>query len=171
MKYAPVFATLCASFVATGLGASAAPAQARPAQPTSYPVSYDDFSVCDEPASLAGRVFLNSRSTGAESGNYTATFIERTNGQLTSGGKTYRYVSISKFSELETQDETRTESLRGFIRLAGSGPLAGTKLEQRIHTVTDANGVRRVDTYVSSFCASPTSGVTGGVQLADAYLR
>ncbi len=95
---------------------------------------------------------MNSRSTGAGSRNYTATFVERTSGTLTSGGEVYRYTSISRFSELETPDETRTESLRGFIRLAGSGPLAGTKLEQRLHTVTDATGVRRVDTAVSSFC-------------------
>jgi hypothetical protein len=139
---------------AAALVTSAPAASARPAQPFSYEVSYDDFAVCGEPASLEGRVFGNSRSTGAESGNYTATFIDRTTGTLTVGDDTYRYHQVSHFSELEAADgETRTERLSGWIRLAGSGPLAGTKLEQRIHTVTDANGVQRVDTYISSFCS------------------
>lgn len=152
MKLAPFHTAICALAAVSSITLATAPASARPAQPVSYPVSYDEFAICDEPASLVGRVFLSSRSTGAESGNATATFVERTNGRITSGGEVYRYLSVSTFSELETPDETRTESLRGFIRLAGSGPLAGTKLEQRIHTVTDANGVARVDTYVSSFC-------------------
>ena len=129
-------------------------ATARPADPFSYRVSYDQFSVCEEPASLIGRVFLNSRSTGSEGGPYTATFIERTTGILTVGDDAYRYRQASKFSEHERLDDGQTSAnqLIGSVRLAGNGPLAGTRFEQRIHTVVDANGVTRVDTYVSSFC-------------------
>ena len=50
------------------------------------------------------------------------------------------------------EGDSRTQRLRGWVRLAGRGPLAGTKLDQRIHMVIDAKGERRVDTYVSSFC-------------------
>lgn len=131
----------------------AQPAVARPADPFSYTVSYDDFAVCGEDASLVGRVFLNSRSTGSEGGPYTATFVERTTGQLTVGDDVYRYSQVSKFSEHEVEDGPSGNQLIGWIRLAGSGPLAGTRLEQHIHTVVDANGVARVDTYVSSFCS------------------
>jgi hypothetical protein len=129
-------------------------AEARPADPFRYHVSYDDFAVCDEPASLEGTVSLLSRSTGAESGNYTSTFIERTAGTLTVGDATYRYRQSSIFSEAESleTDVSRTLRLAGVIRLSGNGPFAGVKLQQRIHVVTDANGDVRVDTYVSSFC-------------------
>jgi len=149
-------AVRCAAIA--GLAATAVmqaqPATARPAQPFSYAVSYDQFSVCDEPATLVGRVFLNSRSTGSEGGPYTATFIERTTGRLTVGGDVYRYHQASRFSEHERLDDGQTSAnhLIGWVRLSGSGPLAGTKLEQRINTVVDANGMTRVDTYVSSFC-------------------
>jgi hypothetical protein len=66
----------------------------------------------------------------------------------------YRYSQASKFSEHERLDdgETSGNQLVGWVRLAGSGPLAGTTFEQRINTVVDANGVKRVDTYVTSFC-------------------
>lgn len=129
-------------------------ATARPADPFTYTVSFDDFAVCDEPASLVGKVFLNSRSTGSAGGPYTATFIERTKGTLTVGDDTYRYAQASKFSEHERLDdgEASANQLIGWVRLAGSGPLAGTKFQQRINTVVDANGVTRVDTYISSFC-------------------
>ena len=129
-------------------------AGARPADPVRYDVAYEDFAVCDTDASLVGTVFLNSRSTGAESGNYTSTFLERTTGTLTVGDDTYRYRQSSTFSKVEDVEsgETRTLRLAGSIRLAGSGPFAGTKFEQQIHVVTDATGVTRVDTYVSSFC-------------------
>jgi hypothetical protein len=131
-----------------------ATAVARPAEPFRYDVSFDDFEVCGTPASLVGTVFLTSRSTGAESGNYTSTFIERTTGALTVGSDTYRYQQSSMFSELETLEtnESRTLRLASSIRLAGPGPLAGTKLDQVIHVVVDASGHKRVDTYVSSYC-------------------
>ncbi|KAA1426376.1 hypothetical protein [Nocardioides antri] len=130
-------------------------ASARPAEPVRYDVEYADFAVCDVPASLTGRVFLTSRSTGAEGGPYSSTFIERTVGTLTVGADRYRYNKFSKFSEVEVEPAgaVRTQQLLGRIRLAGSGPMAGTVLEQRIHVVRDANGVRRVDVYVSSFCS------------------
>ncbi len=130
-------------------------AAARPAEPFRYDVFYEDFAVCGTPASLEGRVFAVSRSTGAESGNYTSTFIERTVGTLTVGDETYRYRQSSAFSELEPRDtyDSRTQRLAGTIRVSGSGPLAGVKLQQRIHVVTDATGTVRVDSYVSSFCA------------------
>jgi len=129
-------------------------ATARPADPFTYQVSYDDFAVCDEPASLVGRVFLKSRSTGSEGGPYTATFIERTTGTLTVGDDGYRYTQASMFSEHERLDdgEASANQLIGWVRLAGSGPLAGVKFQQRINTVVDATGTTRVDTYVSSFC-------------------
>jgi hypothetical protein len=131
-----------------------ATAEARPADPFRYDISYEDFAVCDTPASLEGRVFLVARSTGAESGNYSSTFIERTVGTLTVGDTTYRYHQSSVFSELEPAGtyDSRTQRLAGSIRLAGSGPFAGVKLQQRIHLVTDATGEVRVDTSVSSFC-------------------
>jgi hypothetical protein len=130
-------------------------AQARPAEPFRYDVTYDDFAICDTPASLQGRVFLVSRSTGAESGNYSSTFIERTVGTLTVGDDTYRYKQSSVFSELEPADsyDSRTQRLAGSVRVSGNGPFAGVKLRQVIHLVTDATGEVRVDTYVSSFCA------------------
>ena len=131
-----------------------ATAAARPAEPVRYDVSYDDFAVCGTPASLEGRVFLLSRSTGAESGNYTSTFVERTVGTLTVGGETYRYRQSSVFSELELEDGvSRTQRLAGHIRLSGSGPFAGVKLRQVFHVVRDATGEVRVDTRVSSFCS------------------
>lgn len=70
------------------------------------------------------------------------------------GDDVYRYSQASKFSEHERLDDGQTSpnQLIGWIRLAGSGPLAGTKLQQHINAVVDANGVRRVDTCVSSFC-------------------
>ena len=125
-----------------------------PADLFSYKVTDDQFSVCDVPATLVGRVFLNSRSTGSEGGPYTATFIERTTGTLTVGSDVYRYHQASKFSEHERLDDGQTSAnqLLGWVRLSGAGPLAGTKFEQQINTVVDANGVTRVDTYVSSFC-------------------
>ena len=134
--------------------ANAPAADARPATPTSYQVTYDDFFICDAAGVLEGRVFLNSRSTGAEGGPYTATFVERTVGTLTVDGDVYRYTQASKFSEHERLDDGQTSAnqLIGSVRLAGSGPLAGTVFEQRIITVVDANGVTRVDTFVSSFC-------------------
>ena len=142
----------------TGLTAAvlmqANPAIARPAEPFSYEVTYDDFSVCGEAASLVGRVFVSSRSTGSEGGTYTSTFIDRTSGRLTVGDDVYRYSQVSKFNEHETLDDGQTSGnqLIGWIRLAGSGPLAGTKLQQHLNTIVDANGVTRVDTRVSSFC-------------------
>ena len=131
-----------------------AAATARPADPFRYDVAYEDFAVCGTDASLVGSVFLNSRSTGAESGTYTSTFLERTMGTLTVGDETYRYRQSSMFSKVESLEtnETRTLRLAGSIQLSGSGPLAGTKLEQVIHVVTDATGMTRVDTNVSSFC-------------------
>ena len=131
-----------------------ATALARPAEPFRYDVSYSDFSVCDVPASLEGTVFLNSRSTGAESGMYSSTFIERTNGVLTVGDDTYRYLESHVFTKVESLEtnETRTLRLAGSVRLAGSGPLAGTTLDQRIRVVVDATGQTRVDTSVLSFC-------------------
>lgn len=129
-------------------------AEARPAEPFHYDVSYADFAVCDMPASLEGRVYLLSRSTGAESGNYTSTFVERTLGTLTVGDDTYRYRQSSAFSELELEDGvSRTQRLAGTIRLSGSGPFAGVKLRQVFHVVEDATGEVRVDTGVSSFCS------------------
>ena len=129
-------------------------AEARPAEPFRYDVTYDDFTVCDTPASLTGTVFLTSRSTGAESGMYTSTFLERTTGTLTVGDDTYRYRESEVFTKVESLETgaTRTSRLAGSIRLSGNGPLAGVKLEQQIHRVTDATGEVRVDTYVSSFC-------------------
>ena len=129
-------------------------AEARPAETVRYDVSYEDFAVCETPASLEGRVFLVSRSTGAASGNYTSTFLERTVGSLTVGEDTYRYRQSSAFSELEPREtyDSRTQRLAGTVRLSGRGPLAGVALKQRIHVVTDATGEVRVDTYVSSFC-------------------
>jgi hypothetical protein len=131
-----------------------APADARPATPTSYEVTDEDFFVCDAAGVLNGRVFINSRSTGSEGGPYTATFVERTVGTLTVDGVVYRYNQASKFSEHERLDdgETSANQLIGWVRLSGSGPLAGTQFQQRINTVVDANGVTRVDTFVSSFC-------------------
>lgn len=147
---------LSTAVVSLGLAAmsAAAPASAGPADPMRYDVQYDDFAICDVPASLTGRVFLNSRSTHSGSGSYGSTFVERTTGALVSGGDRYRYSSFSKFSELETNPagDVRTQQLIGKVRLAGPGPLAGTVFQQRIHVVRDANGVKRVDTYVSSFC-------------------
>ena len=129
-------------------------AEARPADPFRYDVSYADFAVCETPASLEGRVFLLSRSTGAESGNYTSTFVERTLGTLTVAEDTYRYRQSSVFSELELEDAvSRTQRLAGTIRLSGSGPFAGVKLRQVFHVVRDATGEVRVDTRVSSFCS------------------
>ena len=129
-------------------------AEARPADTFRYDVSYADFAVCDIPASLEGRVFVLSRSTGAESGNYTSTFIDRTIGTLTVGEDTYRYRQSSVFSELELEDGvSRTQRLAGHIRLSGSGPFAGVKLRQVFHVVRDATGEVRVDTRVSSFCS------------------
>ena len=130
-------------------------ADARPADPFRYDVTYDDFALCEIPASLEGTVFLNSRSTGAESGTYTSTFLERTVGTLTVGEETYRYRQSSSFTKVESLEtnETRTLRLAGHIRLAGSGPLAGTVLDQFIHVVTDATGETRVDTAVTSFCS------------------
>ena len=141
----------------TGLAATALvlaqPATARPAENFSYPVSEETF-VCDATGFLDGRVFFNARSTGSEGGTYTATFVERTAGTFTVGDDVYRYHQSSKFSEHERLDdgETSANHLVGRIRLSGSGPLAGAQLEQHINTVVDANGVTRVDTYVSSFC-------------------
>ncbi len=129
-------------------------AHARPAMPTSYEVTDDDFFVCEAAGVLEGRVFLNSRSTGSEGGPYTATFVERTVGTLTVDGVVYRYNQASKFSEHERLDDGQASAnqLIGWVRLSGNGPLAGTQFQQRINTVVDANGVTRVDTYVSSFC-------------------
>jgi hypothetical protein len=137
-----------------GLVLQPAVADARPAEPFRYDVSFEDFSACDTDATLVGTVFLNSRSTGAQSGNYTSTFIERTVGTLTVGEDTYRYRQSSIFSKVESLEsgDTRTLRLAGSIQLAGSGPFAGTKLEQVIHVVIDATGETRVDTSVTSFC-------------------
>ena len=153
MSRTAVEAAVIAGLAATAVGL-AQPATARPAEPFSYKVTYDDFSVCDEPGTLVGRVFLNSRSTGSEGGTYTATFVERTVGTFTVGDDVYRFRQASTFSEHERLDdgETSANHLIGKIRLSGSGPLAGVKLDQHIITVVDANGVERVDTYVSSFC-------------------
>jgi hypothetical protein len=152
MKHALARTAALSAVAVTGV-LQAAPAEARAAEPFAYTVTYDDFAVCGQEASLVGRVFLSSRSTGAESGNYSSTFLERTAGTLTVGDDTYRYHQVSQFSELEVPDgDSRTLRLKGWIRVVGSGPFAGTKLEQTIHTVVDANGVERVDTYVSSFC-------------------
>src|SRR5215210_2421338 len=93
-----------------------ATAEARPAEAFRYDVSYEDFAVCDIPASLDGRVFLVSRSTGATGGNDTSTFIERTVGTLTVGEERYRYKQSNLFTELEPRDSYDSRTLR----LAGS---------------------------------------------------
>ena len=139
--------------LATTAVLQAPPATARPADNVAYDVSYET-TVCDQPGTLDGRVFLNSRSTGSEGGTYTATFVERTTGTFTVGDDVYRYTQSSKFSEHEREDGDGASAnhLIGTIRLSGNGPLAGRHLEQHINTVEDANGVTRVETSVSSFC-------------------
>ena len=129
-------------------------AQARAADTFRYDVVDERFAICDEPATLVGTVSVLARSTGAESGMYTSTFIDRTTGTITVGGDTYRYRQSSTFTKVESLEtnDTRTLRLAGSVRLAGNGPLAGTVFDQFIHVVEDATGVTRVDTYVSSFC-------------------
>jgi hypothetical protein len=145
--------TLAVTALALLAATQAPPAGARPAETFSYDVAYET-SVCDETGTLEGRVFLLARSTGSEGGTYTSTFVDRTTGTFTVGDDVYRYVQASKFSDHEQEENGDSEAnhLIGWIKLGGAGPLAGTKLQQHINTVVDANGVTRVDTYVSSFC-------------------
>ena len=71
------------------------------------------------------------------------------------GEETYRHRQSSSFTKVESLGTggTRTLRLAGQIRLAGSGTLAGTVLDQFIHVVTDATGQTGVDTAVTSFCS------------------
>ena len=58
---------------------------------------------------------------------------------------------FNKVESLETGD-TRTLRLAGSVRLASTGPFAGTRFRQVVHVVVDVTGVTRVDTAARSTC-------------------